>query len=244
MILIKDLEKLNLSEKEARLYTALLQLGEVNLQRIVQKTGLKRTTTYEIIETLRKKDLVHTTKRKKRTFYYAANPKKIGNLLDEKKELFKKILPELLSITNSIDKKPSIQFFEGMSGIKNIYQDTLAYNKSVIQAWLSEDAKFFDEKYLLNKYIPHRIKNEIFVQAIAPKTSRAQKLKKNDKKHLRQTKLIDFEDGLFFEVEINLYGGSKIGIMSFQENFGLIIESKKIHNTLKTIFELQWKSTK
>ena len=68
-------------------------------------------------------------------------------------------------------------------------------------------------------------------------------VQKYDKQHLRQLRLIDFKDGLFFEVEINLYAGNKIGIMSFKEEMGLIIESKKIYNTLKAIFELQWEGS-
>jgi hypothetical protein len=64
------------------------------------------------------------------------------------------------------------------------------------------------------------------------------RLQSFDKKHLRKTKLINLSN--IFEVEINLYGNDKIAIMSFKEEFGLIIESKKIYNTLKVIFELQW----
>jgi len=37
-------------------------------------------------------------------------------------------------------------------------------------------------------------------------------------------------------------GGRNIGIMSFGEQIGLIIESKKIYNTLKSVFEMNWKT--
>jgi hypothetical protein len=43
-------------------------------------------------------------------------------------------------------------------------------------------------------------------------------------------------------VEINLYGKRLIGIMAFEEEIGLIIESEKIYNTLKSIFEINWKA--
>ena len=66
-------------------------------------------------------------------------------------------------------------------------------------------------------------------------------VKMHDQKHLRQTRLISPEK-FPFEVEINLYGNNSIGIMSFKEQFGLIIESKKIYNTLKSIFEMNWNS--
>jgi hypothetical protein len=43
-------------------------------------------------------------------------------------------------------------------------------------------------------------------------------------------------------VEISLYGQTKIAVLSFEEKFGLIIESKDVFDTLKAIFELIWQS--
>lgn len=65
-------------------------------------------------------------------------------------------------------------------------------------------------------------------------------VKSYDEKHLRQTRFVLPKD-FPFEVEINLYGKRKIGIMSFKEQLGLIVESEKIYNTLKSIFEMNWK---
>jgi len=244
-MLVSELKKLNLSEKEARLYLALLELGEANLQDISNKSKIKRTTVYDILDSLKEKGLISTTKKGKRIYYYAENPKVIETIFKEKINVLHSVLPELLSVANLIDKKPKIQFFEGEEGIKNIYRDTLEYKNHEILAWVSPEAiDYFDIDYLWKEYVPQRLKNKIWTRTFAPNTKEMKYVQGYDTKHLRQTKLVNFEDGLFFEVEINLYGGTKIGIMSFQEDFGLIVESKKIHNTLKAIFELQWRSVK
>lgn len=244
-MLVKELEKLNLTKKESRLYIALLELGEANLQDIADKSKIKRTTVYDVLDSLREKGLISTTKKGRRIYYYAENPKVIETIFKEKINVLHNVLPELLSVANLIDKKPKIQFFEGVEGIKNIYRDTLVHQDQEILAWLSPEAiTHFDIDYLWKEYVPQRIENKIWTRSFAPNVKEMEHVQGYDEKHLRQMKLVNFEDGLFFEVEINLYGGSKIGIMSFQEDFGLIIESKKIHNTLKTIFELQWKSVK
>jgi hypothetical protein len=61
----------------------------------------------------------------------------------------------------------------------------------------------------------------------------------NDKQQLRQMKLV--EPGNYgFSAEINLYGADKIAIVAHRENIGMIIESKKIFGTLKSIFEIMW----
>lgn len=126
----KELQKFNLSENEAKLYIALLELGETSIQRISKKSKISRTTTYSIIESLQKKGLIISTKRQKRTFYYAENPKKLELILEEKLNSLKNLIPSILSISNLIDRKPKIKFFEGEEGIKNIYRDTLNFPDS------------------------------------------------------------------------------------------------------------------
>jgi len=60
-----------------------------------------------------------------------------------------------------------------------------------------------------------------------------------DATHLRKMKLIK-SDTFFFAAEINLYAKDKIAIIAHRENIGMIIESKKIYDTLKNIFEIMW----
>jgi sugar-specific transcriptional regulator TrmB len=240
-MLKKQLEKLNLSPREADVYVELLELGETTIEQISRKSKIKRTTVYDVIETLKGKGLIGTTKKKKRTLYYAEDPRILEGQLEEKRTVLNSILPQLLSISSLIDKKPDIKYFEGVEGIKNVYQDTLNYPNQEILMWGSTDVfKYFDEDFMWNYYLPKRLENKIWMRAIGKNLGIVQKIQAQDKKHLRETRLYD-ADELFFDVEINLYGKRKIGIMSFKEQLGLIIESEKIFNTLKSIFELNWK---
>ncbi len=241
-MLFKELEKLGLNEKEAKVYLALLELGEANIQQISKKSGVKRTTVYDIIESLKNIGLLNSLVKGKKTVYFAENPERIEEKLEEKKNVITKILPELLAVANLMDKKPKIKYFEGTEGIKNIYRDTLDYPNQELLAWVPAEAiTDFDENFLNEYYLAKRIEKKIWVRAIAPNKEYMQKYKGMDEKSLRRTKLIPMEK-FPIEVEINLYGKNKIGIMSFSEKIGLIIESKKIYNTLKSIFEMNWGS--
>ena len=60
-----------------------------------------------------------------------------------------------------------------------------------------------------------------------------------DPLHLRTSKLIDPKK-YPFSMEINIYGHSKVSLMSSKEQLGLVIESTEIYNTMKLIFELIW----
>lgn len=239
-MLEKNLEKLGLDDKEAKVYLALLELGEGNIQQISAKSGVKRTTVYDVIESLKDRGLLSQSVHRKKTLYSAEDPRKLEYTLEEKKKTLQSVLPELLSIANNLDKKPKIRFYEGLEGIKDVYRDTLNYPDQELLAWVSEDAvKSFDEKFLNEYYLQKRLEKKIWVRAIAPDREYMHKYKGLDEKSLRKTKLASVEN-FPLEVEINLYGKDKIGIMSFGEKIGLIIESRKIYTTLKSIFEMNW----
>lgn len=241
-MLSEELRRFGLNEKEAILYLALLELGESNIGQLAKKSGIKRTTVYDVLDALKSKGLASEIQKDKKMLYSAKDPRSLETALDEKKERLHKMLPELLSIANFLDNKPKIRFYEGGEGIKEVYRDTLRYPDQELLAWVSEEAiHAFDEKFLNDFYLPRRIQKKIWVRAIVPDIEEMQAYRGLDQPSLRRTKLIS-ATSYPITVEINLYGRNKIGIMSFSEKVGLIIESEKISTTLKSIFESQWHS--
>ncbi|MDO8589742.1 MAG: helix-turn-helix domain-containing protein [bacterium] len=236
-----DLQNIGLDGKESTAYLALLELGEATMGGLVKKSGLKRTTLYDTIESLKGKGLVSTAKRQKKIIYIAEDPRKILEQLDEKKSAVEKMLPELLSITNTLKQKPRIRYFEGLEGIKEVYRDTLRYPDQKVQAWVSEEMVLEFDKKFMDEYPKKRTEKKIWAEVIAPDLPEIQRYKGLDTASLRTTRLIDPER-FPLAVEISLYGPDRIGIMSFQDQLGLIIESGPMARTLKSIFALQWES--
>ena len=240
-MLQKKLEKLGFESKEATLYTALLELGEAGIVDIARKSGLKRTTVYHILDSLKLRGLVSQTKKGKKVIYIAEDPHSIGEDLKEKEKLFRKTLPELLSIANLMEKKPIIRYFEGLNGIKEVYKDELQQSDSELLCWWAESYEIFGDDFVIDYYMPERIKRKIWNRSIVPESKYAHYHKQFDQKSLRQIRIAPL-DPIFAELELSLYAKNKTSIKSFQEKFALIIESQALHNTLKNIFELQWKS--
>lgn len=236
----KDLEIIGLSESEASAYLALLELNEASVAQVALKARLKRPTTYLILESLKEKGLVNMVKRKKKNLFSAEDPRKILDIMEEKKQKMKRIMPELLSFANVLEKKPGIQYFEGWEGIKSVYRDTLDYPGKELRAFFSEVyLTRFDEKFFTDFYYQERINKKIFVRAIMPNNEYIRQLVLHDQEQFRKSKLAP--SGIFhMNIEINMYGNGKIGIISFEEDFALIIESKKIYDSLKSLFELVW----
>jgi predicted transcriptional regulator len=237
----KDLQTLGLDEKEAKAYLALLELGEGSVGQLASKSDIKRTTLYDVIDSLKHKGLLGMSKRGKRTVYVAEDPRVLEEHLEEKRHRLKKLLPELLSIANFLENKPKIRYFEGDDGIKEVYKDTLNFPRQEMLAWVSEEAwEFDDQEFLFGYYVPKRVAKKIWVRVIAPDLPRMYDYQNDDQKSLRQTRLIPAEK-FPLPVEIDLYGHNRIAVMAFAEKLGLIIESEKIYTTLRSIFEMSWK---
>ena len=235
----EKLQKIGLNEKEAKIYTSLLELGETNVQRISKKSKIKRTTIYNVLETLKEKGLISIIIKKKRKYYVATDPRELEYKLEEQKNTLKNLIPELLSITNLIDKKPKIKYFEGEGGIKEICNDTLKKPNSPAYNWNTNYIFDYLEREYLDFYVQQRVKKQIWLYMIAQDTPSMQTTKARDVVSLREIR-IDKSKMLSLDVEIILYSDNNIAIISYQEKMGIIIESQKIYNTLKGIFDVCW----
>lgn len=239
-MLVDKLKKAGLDEPEIKVYLACLELGETSISRIAQKSGIKRTTTYLVVESLRQKGLISAIKKKNKTRFYAEDPRKIKEQMEENIKEVELAIPELLAMANFIDKKPNIRYFEGKNGIKDLFKDILKYPNSEVLEWYSEAyVTDFEEEFFTDYFTPKRIAKKIWVRAILPDNEIIRKLIINNEKQLRRTKLLNPEK-YHIKIEINLYGPNKVSIISFKEEMGLLIESQKIHESLKNIFELMW----
>ena len=166
-------------------------------------------------------------------------------IINKKKKKFNKNLPVLIDLYKKTPQIPDIRYFEYASGIKKIMEETLEIPKnSEILAYSSIDMahKYLDE--FVSDYLKKRIKKKIRVRMVAEDTTLARKQTKKDLQELRKSVLIskkDFPSG--FNNEINIFS-DKIAIISYKQMMGLIIKSKDLADTQRTIFELAWKNAK
>lgn len=245
-MLIKQLQELGLSEKEAKVYLANLELGSSSVQDIARKAGVNRPTTYVQIESLITKGLSSSLIRGKKRYFNAESPEQLERLLDiqtkkieDKKDNLKSILPELKNIFNLSEEKPKVRFFEGLEGFRAMQLDILRTDiKTFEEVTPIDDAyKIFPSKLhqqrqkIINKFktIPTRI---IYTS--------------------KKGKFLPFEEGALmhrfvptekfpFAAEIDIYGENKIAVFSMKNRpVGVIIENKEITSTLRMLFDLAW----
>ena len=125
-----SLAELGISPKETDVYLAMLELGPSSVQDIAKKAGVNRSTTYVMIELLKKRGLISTFEKGKKVFFAAESPQRLTQTLDSeiagieaKRERLTASIPRLMAIFNSIADKPRIRFFEGEEAIRQIRQE-------------------------------------------------------------------------------------------------------------------------
>jgi sugar-specific transcriptional regulator TrmB len=241
MSLEKPLLRAGLTRPEAKVFLAGLELGEASVSLLAKKAGVKRPTTYAILESLKEKGLINSYVNRGKLVFFAEDPRLIERQLEEKKQAIHDILPELLSLTNRLAKKPRIHFYEGEVGTEEILRDILKYPNSEFCSWYSAAySQFFDYSEFVHDYfIPKRLELHIPSRSIMPDTPASQPIIAPNAKELRQTKLID-PKYYSLNININLYGNSKLALVSYKEKISLIIESPEIFTALKGIFETMW----
>lgn len=132
---VERLVEAGLSEKEARVYVALLALGTEGVQEISAKADVPRATTYAMLEALMARGLVTRYEEDRRTVYTAEAPKKLVELVEreaqtlhERREKLVFFVPELEALFQTQRSRPVVRFYEGENGLRS-FRDHLGRKK-------------------------------------------------------------------------------------------------------------------
>jgi len=244
MILEQYLQKLGLSDKEAKLYLTGLQLGPATIQELANNSAIKRSTVYELIESLRNKNLVTQTQRNKKKFYVAQEPEDLLLFLRQKEKVLEQILPDLEALKNTGTRKPAIRIFEGIKGVKQIYEDIIKKPGEILAMAAPKDKialSILD--YLRNDWEPRRIQSGIKMKRININNKQG-KVKDYEKvqvaKELEEVYYLPKEN---YPFSIGIYAyRNKVAFVSYHERemVGIIIRSPEINWTVRMIFSMFW----
>jgi sugar-specific transcriptional regulator TrmB len=236
--------QLGFKSKEARTYLAALELGSSTITAIAKRAGINRTTTYDIIYDLEKQGLVKQVGGTKKQIYAAAPAEKLPLIMEARarqfSDLAKKaatIIPQLKMVEGKKSGKPKIELFEGKPGIKSLYEDTLLSTEDIRSFSSTESLESFEPQYL-HDYYERRAKKGIFMKAIINDAPSAHEYKKDDKKLLREVRIVPKEK-MDITPEVYVYE-NKVAFFSLEERFAVLIESLDIATAIKKLFDLAW----
>lgn len=241
--LLITLQNYGLSEKEARVYLTVLELGTSIASTIARRAELNRVTTYTILEELRKSGIANETTKEGVKYYSVISPDILLKQLEQKYESFKDKVPELLALAEKFGKdKTKIQYFEWIIWVKQVFNDftnSTVANKSFL--WSIMDSEVRDLLVeVADDYVKMRVKKKIPFLRILSDVENAdmEQEKKWDKKYFRQTILID-KFPYPIKADITLYWPNKTAFI-MRENkkpYAVIISNEKMYQSILAIFD-------
>ena len=243
-MLDNELQKIGLSEKEAKVYLAALELGQSPVQKIAAKAKVNRATTYVILEGLMKKGIITTFEQGKKRYFVAEAPQSLKNIigqqqqeLNQKENLLGSLLPELNSVYNALPNKPVVRFYEGKEGLKSMRNEFLQMRSKeacLIYSPHAVNGIFTDEE--IQEHRERRIKAGIKTRAIyCDKRSDKLQVHLSDIRRVPETHFPFTSDVTIWEDKVMV--ASLKGSVS-----GVIIQSQAISDTFRSIFNLAFEA--
>ena len=244
--LIQELKKLNLTEKEARVYLALLELGPSTPYKIAKRSHLKRPTAYVIAEELVEKGLIIQMTGEKQKMYIARSPEIYVEEVESRVKEAKKIVPELLALQRKKSDKPSILYYEGVEGLRQAYEYKMKefYGKEIVGFFARSndvDKELFDKVFV--PWNEGKIAHDIQVRGFMVDDPKLQPYKKFLVTERGKITAKFFPEELYSaDCSVEVLDNS-VRIVIMRSKQALIIESGEVALAMKQIFELLWEKT-
>ncbi len=240
MIMNHTLKEIGLTEKEAKVYIALLKLGKSSTQILSKETGINRISLYDILNYLIKKKFVNQIIENKIKHFFAISPKSILNNLKEKEKKFQDIIPELEKLEKFEKKLTEVKIFQGEKVIEIVNEDIFKNKNFELLSYGPYSLITEIQKYTTINYMKRRIENNINAKVIS------------DEKLLKNPFLKKKEYSIITEIRTNkkiaeikswhyIYN-NKYTIVSIKNKsiMAVIIEDQTIFEDQKKIFEILW----
>ena len=146
------LMNVGLSLNEARVYEAMLQLGEANVNLISIKSKVHRRNVYDSLNKLVEKGLVAQYVVKGERHFRATNPDRLQTILKEKEDKLTSVLPDMKTKFQTLKQEEQAYIYRGVEGFRNYMQDILdvgedAYFIGAKGGWFDPRLKSFRARF-------------------------------------------------------------------------------------------------
>ena len=238
--LLNDFQKLGFNDKTARVYYALLHLGEVGASKIVKETGLHNQFVYNSLKELEGKNMVRFSLKNGRRQFEAQNPALLVLEAEKQKVIAENLSQNLSNLIDYVDE----QTFDVIKGKEafvaaefKAMQDAPKGSEFLVIGGIG-DLYIENMGSLFNEYEYQRNKKELSVKYLGSLGQEDRVKEKYDPRGLFKTRLLPgrFENEVNMtifptEVTFNFFGTPHIRFS---------IKSQKMVESYKKFFEVLW----
>ena len=244
MTTIEALQNLGLTEKEAKVYIALLQLGKATAYSVALRSNLKNPTAYVILENLIDKGIVRKIPRVKKTLFTVISPEDLFSMVKSRiKNAEEEALPELKALSRGKEYKVRASYYQGLRAIKELYGKMVKMmkDKEYVGFFAHEkDAppeliKYFDEVNELHRKYKVKRRGITVYDPIIVKKYLNDEFTKRYKVKLKGLPPEKYNSNISIEIYKNY-----TQIFSHRFLQATVIDNPDIANVLRQVFELIW----
>ena len=241
------LKQLGLSDEQASIYNAMLELPQSSIRKIADASNLNRGSVYEALKELVSLGLVRHHQKGQRIAYTAEKPEKIFELIKDKRKTLlqaqasaEKIVPMLKTRFARQDGAPLVRYYEDDEGVVAILKDVLSTSALLEPAQYYVYSSAPIRQYLYRKFpsfTDRRIDEGIHVKVIAIGEG-------GDKMPSSERKWMSDRDDHRATSYILIYGNkvASISISADDTPYGVVIEDSGVASMQKLLFEQVWDS--
>ena len=242
----------DIRSSDSELYKLLLTGGESAVGRLAKKVSMSRPAVYDSLERLVEKGIVVQTGEAGVKIFSAKPFTEVQTLLIEKQKEITDTEKALNVLETEQDKlsqfkSPRLQIYEGRESIQQMIKSVLLKRNTTIRAFwpIEKMIEVFTPKFWA-EYDARRHALNLDGKVIWPRVSKTFFEKH---KHLLPGKELKREiryvpRGTQFDMGYNICGNTVCFVSSKRENFGFLVESDELAQTLSTQFDLLWETLK
>lgn len=235
--LIKTFQHIGFSEKEARVYIALLELGRGTATEIADRAEIKRAIVYHVIDHLKELGYAQDVHGGNVKRFSASEPSKVLFNVRTAVDDLRFMLPVLRAMQDKGRARPRIEFFEGKEAVVSVYR---TYEQG-------KDVRFLTSMKRLSHIMPEEIqawvtryqKKKMHVSAkhFITDTPVDRTWAKGALKAGQAVRLLPRTTKIEMDFAIV---DDQIGITSFDPLFIVVIHSEQIARSVAKLFDLAW----
>ncbi|MDP3917251.1 MAG: helix-turn-helix domain-containing protein [Nanoarchaeota archaeon] len=230
----EKLKTCGLTRNGAKVYLELLKHDLINGSQLAKKSGLDRTLTYQILNNLIEKGLVHYIIKSHKKYFGANDPKNLLNPLKEKEAFIKDFIPELRSLEKIKEEEQEINIYEGIEGLRSLMREII---KEKSFCAFGATGRAYDVLYELPRIGKELTKKGFGARIIMNTEYKTQEILKLKSVEAR---FLDIKS----EATTTIFG-DKVSIHVIKERpIIIMIKDKDIVESYKNHFEVLWKVAK
>lgn len=231
-----------LTEHEITIYETILAHGPSHAGFISKKTGIHRRNIYDALDRMTQKGLVGYLKENNRKLYSLIDPRQITKQLDDERNAWQSILPQVIAQYQATIERQETVFFRGIAGIKQVFEHQISSIKKGDEILVLATSVHVTTilKHYFPKFQIQRKEKGIKTRMIYD-TSYDSALSRAYFKDVPLCKVRYVEGANTSPLAQYIYGDTVALIVWSEQPIAIVIKQKEVASGFRSNFELLWK---